>query len=340
MSHKQTTRDWLKEIRSIVSSFPTDLATVSAYVIVAALTLTFLPLVPPLRAILAMPLLLFVPGYALVAAIYPRCTDCDRGDVLFREEITDTDTGLHAIERMFLSVGMSVAVLPILGVVTWAGVGGISTEIVLFGVSTFTLGAIAVAAIRRTSLAAAEQFSIRPSRGIHRFRRWLVGPSTRETAVNVLLVGAIVLSVTTLTFAFVVPVTGESYTSAMLVTEQDGEFVAGNYPTNFTAGEPETLTLTLSNHEGRTTNYTVVTTVERVDRSGGDITIVAQSELDRSAMRLASDETVHEQYTLAPELIGENLRLSYYVYRGQAPVSPTDDSAYRDLHLWITVVDS
>jgi uncharacterized membrane protein len=330
----------LKEIRSTVSSFPTDLAIVKAYVIVAALTLTYLSLGLPLRAILAMPLLLFVPGYALVAAIYPRCIDCGRSEVLFREEITDTDTGLHVIERMFLSIGMSVAVLPILGVLTWAAVGEISTEIVLFGVSAFTLGAITVGAFRRTNLTAAEQFCIKPSRGIRRFRSWLVGPSTRETAVNVLLVGAIVLSVSTLTFAFVVPITGESYTSAMLVTEQDGEFVAGNYPTSFTAGEPETLTLTLSNHEGETTGYTVVTTVERVDRSGGDITIVEQSELDRSTMRLASDETVREQYTLAPELTGENLRLSYYVYRGQAPVSPNDDSAYRNLHLWITVVDS
>jgi uncharacterized membrane protein len=126
----------------------------------------------------------------------------------------------------------------------------------------------------------------------------------------------------------------------MLVTEQDGEFVAGNYPTNFTADEPETLTLALSNHEGETTSYTVITTVERVDRSGGDITIVEQSELDRSTMRVASDETVHEQYTLAPEQTGEDLRFSYYIYKGQAPEFPDDDSAYRDLHLWITVVGS
>ena len=134
----------MKETRSLVSSFPIDLATVSAYVIVAALTLTYLSLGLPLRAILAMPLLLFVPGYALVAAIYPRCINCDRSDVLFRDEITDTDTGLHVIERMFLSIGMSVAVLPILGVLIWAAVGEISTEIVLFGVSAFTLGAITV----------------------------------------------------------------------------------------------------------------------------------------------------------------------------------------------------
>ena len=78
MSYRQTIKGWLKEIRSMVSSFPTDLAIVSAYVIVAALTLTYLSLGLPLRAILAMPLLLFVPGYALVAAIYPRCIDCGR----------------------------------------------------------------------------------------------------------------------------------------------------------------------------------------------------------------------------------------------------------------------
>jgi len=340
MSQRKATKGWIKKIPSIVSSFPTDLAAVSAYTIVATLTLTFLQLVLPLRAILAMPLLFFAPGYALVATIYLRCADCDRDVVSDRERIADTDTGLHVIERVFLSIGMSVAVLPILGVVTWATVGGVSTDIVLFGVSTFTLGAIAVATFRRTSLNADEQFCIRPSRGVSRFRNWLVGPLTRETAVNVLLVGAVVLSVTTLMFAFLVPVAGESYTSTMLVTEQDGEFVANSYPTNFTTGESETLTLALSNHEGETTSYTVVTTVEQVDRSGGDITIVEHSELDRSTMRLAPGETVRKQYTLAPERTGENLRLSYYIYTGEAPVFPNDDSAYRDLHLWVTVVDS
>lgn len=325
----------------MVSSFPTDLTAVGAYVVVAALILEFFPLVPPLRGILAMPLLLFVPGYALVAAVYPRCTNCDRGVVLNNPgEIADTDTGLHVVERVFLSIGMSVAVLPILGVVTWAIVGGLSTEFVLFGVSTFTLAAIAVGGFRRNNLDADEKFCITPSRGIRRFHGWLVGPSIRDTAVNVLLVGAIVVSLTTLTFAFAVPVTGESYTSAMLVTEQDGEFVAGNYSDTFTAGEPETLTLALSNHEGATTNYTIVRTVERVDQSSDAITILEQSELDRSTVRLASEETVRERYTLAPELTGENLRLSYYVYKGQAPPSPNDDSAYRDLHLWITVVES
>jgi uncharacterized membrane protein len=329
----------MKRISSMVSSFPTDLSAVSAYVIVATLALTFLRPVPPLRGILAMPLLFFAPGYALVAMIYLRCADCARDVVLDRERITDTDTGLHVIERMFLSIGMSVAVLPILGVVTWAMVGRVSTGIILFVVSAFTLGGIAVAAFRRTNLNADEQFRIRPLRGVHRFRNWFVGPSTWETAVNVLLVGTIILAVTTLLFAFLVPASGESYTSAMLVTEQDGEFVANNYPTDFTTGESETLTLALSNHEGKTTSYTIVTAVERVDRSGGDITIVERSELDRSTIRLASGEMVREKYTLTPELTGENLRLSYYIYKGQAPASPDDDSAYRDLYLWITVND-
>ncbi len=338
MSHNHTPEELSEEIRAAIRSIPTDILLISAYVLAGVLLLEFLALTPPLRAIIATPLLLFTPGYALVAAAYPRCNDSSGGFALDRSRIVvSTDTGLHAVERVLLSVGMSVALLPIIGVTVWAAVGRFSTDIVLFSLAAFTLGAVAIGAFRRNTLDADERFCLRLWPQIRRFRGWLVGSSTGETAVNVLLAGGVVLAVVTLTFAFAVPVTGESYTSSTLGTEQNGEFVAANYPTTFTAGEPESLTLSLSNHEGGTTSYTVVTTVERVGRSDGELTVVEQSELERSTIRLSAGETVREQSAVAPDLVGEDLRLSYYVYRGQAPETPNDASAYRDLHLWIDV---
>jgi len=78
--------------------FPKDLALVILF------TLLCIPfvLIPPLnetpvRIILGLHLVLFLPGYALIAALFPR-----KGD-------------LDGIERIALSFGLSIAVVPLLG---------------------------------------------------------------------------------------------------------------------------------------------------------------------------------------------------------------------------------
>ncbi|NQE51957.1 hypothetical protein C5S29_00090 [ANME-1 cluster archaeon GoMg3.2] len=83
---------------STLKHFPNDLA------LVIFLTLLCIPfvLIPPLnktpvRSILGLPLVLFLPGYTLIAALFIRKDD------------------LGGIERMALSVGLSIAISPLLG---------------------------------------------------------------------------------------------------------------------------------------------------------------------------------------------------------------------------------
>lgn len=51
----------------------------------------------PIRVLLALPLVLFIPGYSLIAALFP------------------TDEDLDLIERIALSFGLSIAVVPLIG---------------------------------------------------------------------------------------------------------------------------------------------------------------------------------------------------------------------------------
>src|SRR5712692_10898639 len=53
----------------------------------------------PVRVVLGLPLVLFFPGYVLIAALYPRRNDLD------------------GIERVALSLGLSLAVVPLIGLV-------------------------------------------------------------------------------------------------------------------------------------------------------------------------------------------------------------------------------
>ena len=83
--------------------FPKDLDLDLALVIFFTLLCIPFVLIPPLneispiRIILGLPLVLFLPGYALIATLFPRKDDLD------------------AIERIALSFGLSIAITPLLG---------------------------------------------------------------------------------------------------------------------------------------------------------------------------------------------------------------------------------
>lgn len=337
MSYMSTTSEWSKEVFSAIRSTPTDLAVLVGYVFAAVLAFRFVAMPPPARAVVVTPLLLFVPGYALAAAAYPRRHEGRRTWRLRQTSGGNPGAGLHPIERAGLSFGISLALLPLIGGALWAAFDELSTGIVLFGLTAFTLVAVVVATVHRFRLPASERFRVGLWPQLRRFRGWLVGPSTWRTAVNLFLVVAVTLSAVAFVYAFAVPTTGESYTTAMLVTEQDDEYVASGYPTTFTAGEQQPLTLQLTNDERTATDYTVVAALEVPEEGDAAPPTMVRSELDRFQVTLQPGETVQREHAVAPETVGEDLRLSYYVYKDGAPEMPDAESAYRDLHVWITV---
>jgi uncharacterized membrane protein len=80
--------------------FPSDLLFVAGLVILTDI-FVFIPVLSEsfIRTVLGLPLMLFLPGYALVALLFP------------------AKSGLEGIERAALSVGISVAIVPIIGLV-------------------------------------------------------------------------------------------------------------------------------------------------------------------------------------------------------------------------------
>jgi uncharacterized membrane protein len=98
--------------------------------------------ISPIRIILGLPLVLFLPGYALIAALFPRKEDLD------------------AIERIALSFGLSIAVVPLLGLALNYTPFGIRLLPILIVLSVFTISLAISAYVRRSMIPEEDRFSV------------------------------------------------------------------------------------------------------------------------------------------------------------------------------------
>lgn len=350
-------RDLWLLLPSPVRRLPADLAAVTVLVLLTVVVV-FAPVVreTPLRIVLGLPFVLFIPGYAFIAALFPEAGEGpvveEDGDEL---EAEDGRGGIDGIERVALSFGLSIAVVPLIGLVLNFTPWGIRLVPIIVSVSGFTLIAVAVGAVRRWELPEEERFAVPYRSWLAAGRAELFEPDDRADAVlNVVLVLSILLAVSSVGYAVAVPKQGESFSEFYLLTENEtGSLVADDYPTEFTQGESRELVVGIGNHEHEQVNYSVVVMLQnvtfvqnesRVQAANGTVTPVYNETrvLDAERVRtfettLSDNETWTQQHSVAPTMTGERLRLTYLLYKGEAPPEPTVDGAYREVHLWVNV---
>ena len=307
-------------------AFPADLAGVTVLTALAAAS-TVVPLVSDsvLRAVFALFLVAFLPGYAFVAALFP-------------EHGGDSDgEGIDLVERLALSIGLSIALVGFVGLTIGVSPLRLTLTPILLGLCGLTLVCVAIAAERRRALPPEERFSLPWKAWVATVRSVLFEPEDRtDVFLNVALVLALLFALGAIGFGLVSPQQGERFTEFYLLTEtDDGEYVAEGYPQEFVAGEGQSLVVAIENHEHETVEYTVVVQLERVedDRS----TVTEREELDRFSTTLANGESERTDHEVAPTTTGEDLRLVYLLYTDEPPEEPTRENAYRDLHVWIEV---
>lgn len=326
---------------------PADLATVLALVVLTNLSV-FLPFVreTPLRVAVGLPFVLFVPGYAFIAALFPEAgtspTDTETDDA--EAEVSDagiTERGIDGIERVALSFGLSIAIVPLIGLVLNFTPWGIRLAPIMAAVSGFTVMMTAVAATRRWDLPADERFRVPYRTWLDAGRQELLAPSSRaDAALNVLLVLSLVLALGSVGYAVAVPQEGESFTEFYILTENEtGDLVADDYPTEFQKGESQELVVGIGNHEHETVQYTVVTEIQRVEIVNNETRVQDATELGRYQQTLAHNETWDHQHSIQPSMTGERLRLQYLLYRGDPGSNLNRSAAYRELHLWVNVTN-
>lgn len=114
------------------AQIPKDLIAIVIFTVLSVIFIVVPPLnETPVRMIVGFPLVLFLPGYALICALFPRRNEMD------------------AIERITLSIGLSIVVIVIIGLVLNYTPGGIRLGPILLAISSFILIFTAVATARR-----------------------------------------------------------------------------------------------------------------------------------------------------------------------------------------------
>jgi uncharacterized membrane protein len=340
MKYETQESSWLGLLTHITSEVVADVAAVILYAAIASTVILSLPPGSTVRALVALPLVFFFPGYAIVAALYPgrsvRAEELGASRLnLFNQSLRGMRLGWQT--RLALAVGISVAILPVLAVAL--SLVGIQPSPLI---RTLVLDAVLfvgmlVALWRRYKLAERDRFRVP-------YRAWLDRlssvvhnqPMSSQLFIVALLLLSIV-SVVGLGSALVTDQSAESYTNFMVLTESDGEFVAGDYPTELTAGETESFVVKVANHERQQYSYTVVPVVQRVEPGGETVTVREQTQLESFRAQVQPGETQYVSHEVSPSMQGESIRLVYLLYRGDAPANPTIESSYRHVHLWLNV---
>jgi uncharacterized membrane protein len=121
--------------------------------ILAVLLIVIIAFVPSnvLRIILGLPFIVFLPGYTLTAALFPK------------------RAGLNGMERVALSFGLSIAVAVLMGLILHYTPWGIGLYPIVISLALFIFVTSIIAWYRRRRLPTEEGFSIRLNTG---FLHW------------------------------------------------------------------------------------------------------------------------------------------------------------------------
>lgn len=306
-----------------------------------------------LRVPLGLLFVLGIPGYAFVAALFPEAF------VAASEE--GPRRGLTGLERAALSLGLSIAIVPLLGLALNFTPLGIRLVPVLLTVGLFSLVCLVVAWVRRQALPEPRRFALVVA---VESPAWSTR-SAGDRVVSIALVLAVLFASGSLVYVLVKPRPAEAFTE-LYVLGPTGK--ASCYPASYVGGEfhvaaadleagcPATvrnLTVGILNHEGHAVSYTlrVVWSQERrlVDNTTqvlavqvADVQTVALESVPVDTSLEASFAPQRESsFVLPAPPFNGSVRLSFLLWKDAGTVPTVADigfaGAYRRLHLWIDV---
>lgn len=271
------------------------------------------------RAALGLPFVLFTPGYALITALFPR------------------RSALDAVERVALSVGLSFAVVALLGLALNYTSWGIRLWPSIIASGGFVLIATLVAEFRIHRLAPEERFGVTID-----FSKVDLGDTPLSKALSVVLILAVLGTIGTLVYTVAFPKVGEKFTQ-FYILGKGGQ--AANYPQNFTlkngavtsvdygnglitySGIGE-ITVGIINDQQAATTYTVQVVV---DGTPVGILVDGKTVAAIGPVTLQNGEKYEQLIGFAPQNTGDNQRVDFVLLVDGNPYF-TDPP-----HIWVNV---
>jgi uncharacterized membrane protein len=212
------------------------------------------------RQVFGIVFVLFCPGYAFIAALFTKKRDLD------------------AIERIALSFGLSIAVVPLIGL----------------GLNYTEWGIRLTPILRRNQTDAEDRYT---------FHYYLpeidLGETRVDKALSVVLILSIVVAMGTLVYVIQAPKTGERFTEFYILGPGG---MADDYPTEYVLGDTKEVILGIVNHE-----YQEVAYVAEINLDG----IVLWSE----EYSLVHEGAIEEPVPITPPVEGESMKLQFLLYK-------------------------
>jgi uncharacterized membrane protein len=281
-----------------------DLILVTCVVLVA-LVVAIIPAlsVSIIRPIIGTIVVLFVPGYAFIAALFPRKATLANG------------------VRLALSFGLSIVIVPLLELALNYTRWGIQLGSTLIVIVVFTLLCSIVASVRRYRLPRERRFAINWPDWHHiRLKAARLGGTRFDRTLSVVLIIAIITPVAVTSYAVVMPKPNEHFTEFYLLGTND---TLSNYTTQYKVGVPTPVTVVIVNHEKTDVTYDLVVTANNS----------TQREIIYSEqVMIPSGQQWEKSIDLVLNHPSDNALLDFALYANQTTTNP-----YRDVHLWVNV---
>jgi uncharacterized membrane protein len=270
-----------------------DLPAIVVLTALLIICIVFIPSDTP-RIIIGLPFILFFPGYTLLAALFLR------------------KDSLRGIERVALSFGLSMAIVPLIGLLlnyVWE----ISLYPVLISIAGFVVAMCVLTHFRRRQLAPEQRFEPKVDLPTNQWNN----KSRLGRVLTVILALALVGAIGTLVYAMATPRSGEPFTEFYVL----GSFgTTGYYPSELAVGEKADVSIAVINHEGEDVTYRV-----RVSIDGAELEA-------REGIAIGDGEKWEDNVVLAPTKAGDDQKVEFLLYRDG------ESEPYRELHLWINVL--
>jgi uncharacterized membrane protein len=268
-------------------------------VILAVLLVLFVIALPDgnmLRIIFGLPFLLFLPGYSLVSALWTKKSE------------------MEMLERIALSLGLSIALVALLGLALNYTPMGISLNSVLFSLFGLIIVFAGLTRLRRFQLTPEERFKITSD---HLFNK--MDAITHVDKLITMVVVVVIIVGGSLLIYIVMNPPQEQFTELFILDENQK---TDNYPTELMVNENANIYIVVINNEQKTVDYNIFVWLR--PQNGTDLII---SELD---FRLNNGKEWRQEFNFSINETGLfQLEIEIYKGSGTAP--------YTTNHLWIDV---